>query len=270
MSHNLDTLFPAIDDIPEAWRPDAPVEQRDYLVNGQLRRWDGPLAPVRSPIFLKTAEGESQVILGSTPLLDADAALAALDAAVAAYDNGQGLWPNLRVAERIQHVETFLARMREQREAVVRLLMWEIGKNLKHSEKEFDRTCDYIVDTIEALKELDRRSSRFELEQGTLGQIRRVPLGVALEPGLGLLIDKDPVKVYPYRTCNSVGCIAVADFDDKLASALDKAEDVKIALAGLDGRQQQIAVSLKGFHQARSAYKSTEAHRHNWFWRLWS
>ncbi|MNQ62212.1 NADP-dependent glyceraldehyde-3-phosphate dehydrogenase [compost metagenome] len=58
--------------------------------------------------------------------------------------------------------------------------MWEIGKNLKDSEKEFDRTCDYIVDTIEALKQLDRRSSRFELEQGTLGQIRRVPLGVAL------------------------------------------------------------------------------------------
>ena len=58
--------------------------------------------------------------------------------------------------------------------------MWEIGKNLKDSEKEFDRTCDYIVDTINALKELDRRSSRFELEQDTLGQIRRVPLGVAL------------------------------------------------------------------------------------------
>jgi glyceraldehyde-3-phosphate dehydrogenase (NADP+) len=86
----------------------------------------------------------------------------------------------MRVAERIAHVERFLARMREQREAVVKLLMWEIGKNLKDSEKEFDRTCDYIVDTIDALKALDRRSSRFELEQGTLGQIRRVPMGVAL------------------------------------------------------------------------------------------
>jgi acyl-CoA reductase-like NAD-dependent aldehyde dehydrogenase len=59
--------------------------------------------------------------------------------------------------------------MREQRDAVVKLLMWEIGKNLKDSEKEFDRTCDYITDTINALKELDRRSSRFELEQDTLG-----------------------------------------------------------------------------------------------------
>ncbi|MDF3864016.1 NADP-dependent glyceraldehyde-3-phosphate dehydrogenase [Pseudomonas denitrificans (nom. rej.)] len=179
-NNKLDHLFPRLTDIPDAWRPDAPVEQRDYLVNGELRRWDGPLAPVRSPIFLATDEGDEQVILGSTPLLDADAALAALDAAVAAYDNGQGAWPNLRVAERIAHVERFLDRMREQRTAVVKLLMWEIGKNLKDSEKEFDRTCDYIVDTIQALKELDRRSSRFELEQGTLGQIRRVPLGVAL------------------------------------------------------------------------------------------
>ncbi|WP_342246098.1 NADP-dependent glyceraldehyde-3-phosphate dehydrogenase [Pseudomonas sp. OTU5201] len=182
MTHNnkLEALFPTADQIPERYRPGAPIEQREYLVNGELIRWDGPLAAVRSPIFLATEKGDEQVVLGSTPLLDADAALAALEAAVDAYDHGQGLWPTMRVAERIQHVEKFLARMREQRDAVVKLLMWEIGKNLKDSEKEFDRTCDYIVDTIEALKELDRRSSRFELEQGTLGQIRRVPLGVAL------------------------------------------------------------------------------------------
>ncbi|MDH4585536.1 NADP-dependent glyceraldehyde-3-phosphate dehydrogenase [Pseudomonas sp. BN415] len=182
MTHNnkLEALFPTADQIPERYRPGAPIEQREYLVNGELIRWDGPLAAVRSPIFLATDKGDEQVVLGSTPLLDADAALAALEAAVDAYDHGQGLWPTMRVAERIQHVEKFLARMREQRDAVVKLLMWEIGKNLKDSEKEFDRTCDYIVDTIEALKELDRRSSRFELEQGTLGQIRRVPLGVAL------------------------------------------------------------------------------------------
>ena len=176
----LDSLFPSPDDIPEAWHLGEPLEQRDYLVNGELRRWDGPLATVRSPVWLKQADGERQVILGSAPLLDADTALTALDAAVQAYDKGRGSWPNMRVAERIQHVENFLARMREQRTAVVKLLMWEIGKNLKDSEKEFDRTCDYIVDTINALKDLDRRSSRFELEQGTLGQIRRAPLGVAL------------------------------------------------------------------------------------------
>ncbi|POG02279.1 aldehyde dehydrogenase [Pseudomonas putida] len=180
MDRLLDSLFPSAENIPETWRLGAPLEQRDYLVNGELRRWDGPLATVRSPVWIKQGNEEHQVILGSAPLLDADTALTALDAAVQAYDKGRGAWPNMRVAERIQHVETFLARMREQRQAVVKLLMWEIGKNLKDSEKEFDRTCDYIVDTINALKDLDRHSSRFELEQGTLGQIRRVPLGVAL------------------------------------------------------------------------------------------
>ncbi|VVO17388.1 NADP-dependent glyceraldehyde-3-phosphate dehydrogenase [Pseudomonas fluorescens] len=176
----LSQLFPAAADIPEKYRLDGRIEQREYLVDGTLQIWPGPLAQVRSPVYLAGDNADEQVILGSTPLLDASTALTALDAAVRAYDKGQGEWPTMRVAERIRHVETFLGRMREQREAVVKLLMWEIGKNLKDSEKEFDRTCDYIVDTINALKELDRRSSRFELEQDTLGQIRRVPMGVAL------------------------------------------------------------------------------------------
>ncbi|MFJ4443456.1 NADP-dependent glyceraldehyde-3-phosphate dehydrogenase [Pseudomonas sp. NPDC089422] len=176
----LGTLFPITEQVPEAYRLGEPIEQREYLVDGHLRHWGGSMVTVRSPVYLADSGEDRQVILGSAPLLDANTALVALDAAVKAYDNGQGTWPTMRVAERIQHVETFLASMRKQREAVVKLLMWEIGKNLKDSEKEFDRTCDYIVDTINALKDLDRRSSRFELEQGTLGQIRRVPLGVTL------------------------------------------------------------------------------------------
>ncbi|GFM50284.1 glyceraldehyde-3-phosphate dehydrogenase [Pseudomonas cichorii] len=179
-ANRLETLFPAAEDIPEQYRTGPAIEQREYLVNGVLQSWSGPLAPVRSPVCLRTETGLEPVILGSTPLLDAETAMTALDAAVQAYDRGQGRWPTMRVVERIQHVESFLKRMREQRRAVVNLLMWEIGKNLKDSEKEFDRTCDYIVDTINALKELDRRSSRFELEQDTLGQIRRVPFGVTL------------------------------------------------------------------------------------------
>jgi glyceraldehyde-3-phosphate dehydrogenase (NADP+) len=113
-------------------------------------------------------------------LLTADEAMVALNAAVTAYDSGHGLWPSLSVAQRISHVEQFLAAMRTCRQEVVNLLMWEIGKSLKDSEKEFDRTCDYIVDTINALKDLDRTSARFVMEQGIMGQIRRVPLGVAL------------------------------------------------------------------------------------------
>jgi glyceraldehyde-3-phosphate dehydrogenase (NADP+) len=58
--------------------------------------------------------------------------------------------------------------------------MWEICKNYSDSCKEFDRTVEYINDTIHAYKELDRSSSRFQIEQGIIGQIRRAPLGVVL------------------------------------------------------------------------------------------
>jgi glyceraldehyde-3-phosphate dehydrogenase (NADP+) len=66
---------------------------------------------------------------------------------------------------------------------VVGLLMWEIGKTLPDSQKEFDRTLQYMRDTVEALKELDRASSRFALEEGFIAMIRRSPLGVVLAMG---------------------------------------------------------------------------------------
>ena len=70
--------------------------------------------------------------------------------------------------------------MREQRQEVVTLLMWEICKTRSDAEKEFDRTIEYIDATINSLKDLDRVSSKFVFEQGIFAQIRRAPLGVVL------------------------------------------------------------------------------------------
>jgi glyceraldehyde-3-phosphate dehydrogenase (NADP+) len=176
----IGTLFPKKADIPAEFRLAAPVKQRDYLVGGVLSRWEGPMQEVLSPVCEATPHGPVRQMIGSFPLMTEKAALAALDAAVAAYDGGRGAWPTMPVAERIRHLQEFAARMKERRNEVVRLLMWEIGKPLRDSEKEFDRTIDYIVDTIDALKELDRVSSRFVIEQAIIGQIRRGPLGVAL------------------------------------------------------------------------------------------
>lgn len=173
-------VFPAEDAIPEQYRISEPMEQREYLVNGEMKTWTGKLNPVLSPVFVKEGDAHIQKVLGSTPLLTSTESLEALDAAVKAYDLGQGLWPTLSVTERIDHVEKFLADMRKQRNEVVKLLMWEIGKTLKDSEKEFDRTCDYIADTIKAYKDLDRNSAKLIEDQGFMAQIRRVPLGVSL------------------------------------------------------------------------------------------
>jgi glyceraldehyde-3-phosphate dehydrogenase (NADP+) len=180
MSEVLANLFPEEKSIPASVTLPGYMEQREYLIDGKMVTWQGDMSPVASPVCVRIGNNEEQKIIGSTPLLTSKEALDALDGAVRAYDQGHGVWPMMSVAERIHHVELFLSKMREKRQEVVNLLMWEIGKTLKDSEKEFDRTCDYIVDTINSLKQLDRNSSGFVNEQGIMAQIRRVPYGVAL------------------------------------------------------------------------------------------
>ncbi len=180
MSEVLANLFPEEKSIPASVTLPGYMEQREYLIDGKMVTWQGDMSPVASPVCVRIGNKSEQKIIGSTPLLTSKEALDALDGAVRAYDQGHGVWPMMSVAERIHHVELFLSKMREKRQEVVNLLMWEIGKTLKDSEKEFDRTCDYIVDTINSLKQLDRNSSGFVNEQGIMAQIRRVPYGVAL------------------------------------------------------------------------------------------
>src|SRR6266545_1785751 len=176
----IQTMFPRPEEIPSEFRLPGPVVQSECLIGGKLRRWEGAMQEVLSPVCAPGPQGPVRQMIGKFPLMTEEAALEALRAAVSAYDEGRGAWPTMAVAERIRAVQEFSARMKERRAEVVRLLMWEIGKPFRESEKEFDRTVEYIVETIEALKDLDRVSSRFVIEQGVIGQIRRGPLGVAL------------------------------------------------------------------------------------------
>lgn len=184
INQQLAGLFPADESgIPSDYRIE-PIHQREYLLNGEMRAWNGPVSEVYSPICLPDAEGNLQrKLVGSFPVTGPKEALEALEAAVAAYDNGRGEWPTMSVAGRISCMETFVGKMLEQKKLVVNLIMWEIGKNLADATKEFDRTIKYIYDTIDTLKTMDRNSSRFRIEEGIIGQIRRSPLGVVLAMG---------------------------------------------------------------------------------------
>lgn len=176
---NIKNIFPDEKSIPENIMTGY-QKQTEYLVNGEIRYWNGTFQTVYSPVFINEGGELKQKELGMYPKLTEKEAMEALYAAEKAFDNGRGLWPTMSVRQRIKHVEDFTLRMVEKREEVVNLIMWEIGKSKKDSQKEFDRTVQYIKDTIGALKDLDRKSSRFEMEEGVIGQIRRSPLGVVL------------------------------------------------------------------------------------------
>jgi glyceraldehyde-3-phosphate dehydrogenase (NADP+) len=171
--------FPA--EVPAHAAVDTSRWARQWLCDGEIRTWSGATGRVLSPVCTVGADGApAQLDLGPVAMLDRAAALEALAAARTAWDHGRGAWPTMRVGERIERMQTFVAGMRAVREDLVRLLMLEIGKTRADSETEVDRTAIYIDDTIAALKELDRTAARFTVTGGFVGQIRRSPLGVVL------------------------------------------------------------------------------------------
>ncbi|NJB69139.1 glyceraldehyde-3-phosphate dehydrogenase (NADP+) [Desulfobaculum xiamenense] len=180
MERTLLSAFPATHDIPEEYRRFIPKVYPYSLIGGELLEWKGKMQDIYSPIETRDGEVFSPLLIGRCPVVDESVGTLALEAAVRAYDNGMGLWPTMAVADRIRHVETFVDRLAGVRDEVVHLMTLEICKPRSESEVEFDRTLDYIHDTIRALKDLDRDSSRIAIEGGIYAQIRRAPLGPVL------------------------------------------------------------------------------------------
>ena len=157
------------------------LHQNSYLINGELKKWNGEVSKVNSAIHLISSEGKNTpIVLGSLPKMEKEDALCALDAAVNAYDNGRGEWPLMTISQRVECVRKFTLEMRSRREEVVKWMLWEIGKSYDESCMEFDRTIDYINDTIEEVEKLEAQQSIMETHGGITAQIKRSPLGVVL------------------------------------------------------------------------------------------
>ena len=121
-------------DIPQACKITSILHQNTYLVNGELKSWLGETAEVYSTI--SSTEDYKPTLLGTIPQLGKVEAIEALDSACLAYGKGQGLWPTMKVIDRIACMEKFVEQMKTKRDEVVKYLMWEIGKNLSDSQKE--------------------------------------------------------------------------------------------------------------------------------------
>ena len=181
-NQRISELFSRLEDIPEDLQLKRPVHQRQILLDGKLVEWNGPTHLVYSPMYVKNVSGETetQFVIGSYPLATDKEAKLALDAAVRAYDSGRGEWPSSPVQVRIKHLEDFTHQMKARKKEIVNLLLWEIGKSTGDAEKEFDRTVEYIHETIKAAKKLSNESASFKVQQSFIGQTKKVPHGVVL------------------------------------------------------------------------------------------
>lgn len=180
IKEKINAMFPSEQEIPTEFKLTSEIHQKELLINGKMIKWNGASQEVYSPIFTYKDGAIAPKLLGSFPVAGEKEAMMALDAAVKAFDNGRGEWPTMSIGERIVCMENFTKMMIQKKAEVVNLLMWEIGKTYGDSLKEFDRTVEYIFNTIDELKKLDRDASRFVIDSGIIGQIRRAPLGVVL------------------------------------------------------------------------------------------
>ena len=165
--------------VPNEFDIKEPIKHKTFLINGKIASWKGEFSEVKSTI-LSSKKNIPYKLIGYSPKMDEKHALKALEAANKAYNNGTGKWPTMKVYERINCMQKFVDLMKGKRDEVVKLLMWEIGKNLNDSRKEFDRTVDYINETIKEYKKIDRDGATFQNNSGVRALIRRGPLGVVL------------------------------------------------------------------------------------------
>lgn len=60
-------LYPSPGDIPAEFDLPEPVNQTEYLIDGELRQWDGAMHEVTSPVCVESEAGCKRVVIGRHP-----------------------------------------------------------------------------------------------------------------------------------------------------------------------------------------------------------
>jgi len=174
-------VFPEPAELPASLADTVGDAGLTLLLDGKLERWDGPSQTIRSAVETRDAAGRLHPIeLGPAASPSAAEGLRAVETAVRAWQGGRGDWPRASVSHRVACTRDFVERARPLRESVARALMWEVGKPYADCLVEFDRTLQYVEDTLETLQGLERDNGPAVAAGGFAARIRRAPLGVAL------------------------------------------------------------------------------------------
>mmetsp|Transcript_18404 Transcript_18404/g.42010 ORF Transcript_18404/g.42010 Transcript_18404/m.42010 type:complete len:379 (-) Transcript_18404:2692-3828(-) len=95
----------------------------------------------------------SRPTIGKLPQMSKEQTLGVLKDAERAWDGGSGVWPQMSFRERLDAIERLIDDLEtNQRELMVQVLMWEIGKNRRDAESEFDRTMTFGRQVMQVIR----------------------------------------------------------------------------------------------------------------------
>ena len=61
MTELLNNVFPPESDIPNQFKIERALEQREYLIDGEMKTWAGNLNPVLSPVCISAGKSVVKV-----------------------------------------------------------------------------------------------------------------------------------------------------------------------------------------------------------------
>ncbi|KAL3942469.1 MAG: hypothetical protein SGBAC_003353 [Bacillariaceae sp.] len=118
--------------------------------------------------------------IGKIPQMNTDLTMQVLEDAKKAWKGGSGTWPQMSLKERMTAIVNLLDELKTQREIIVRTLMWEIGKNRKDAESEFDRTLQFCNQLLETISKHPEYHGHWESVGSTQAFIKRAAIGIIM------------------------------------------------------------------------------------------
>lgn len=103
---------------------------------GIISDYQGAFENVYSPIFGPNNDRE---VIGTIAKMTSTDAEQAVESAKKAWNNGQGIWPQMSLDERILAIQKVVESLKERREEIANTLMWEIAKTVDDAYAEFGK-----------------------------------------------------------------------------------------------------------------------------------
>ena len=151
------------------------IEGAKTFHGGKIEAFDGLFETVTSPIIDESTGKRTE--LGHLAQMNTADALEVLKSAKAAWNHGQGEWPQMTANARIEALEKVVKSLKKKRDEIISVLMWEICKSTDDAAAEFDRTMTFIESTIKAFREIDTVEGSWRTISGILARVRRAAIG---------------------------------------------------------------------------------------------
>ena len=163
----------------ESWLPTS----TDFSEN-EIRTWNDVVACCMPAEESCVADGAAMplktAVIGKMPQFSSDDALKVLHTSVEAWNGGAGVWPQMSLAERCHAVQAFFDEFIQNKDKMVEVLMWEIGKNRKDAEAEIDRTVQFAKQLIATIQSDAEYSGEWQTIGSTKALVRRSAIGVIM------------------------------------------------------------------------------------------